>query len=97
MVVSGEEPLEQLSNKKKYIWFSGLTWFSKIDSFMLNISSLHFGKKTRGKTSSKLDIYVLDKQFLKDKEGTRRKLYQHKVLLFLLDCRNIPPPFTLKG
>ena len=45
---------------------------------MLNISSLHFGKKTRGKTSSKLDIYDLDKhgsigEFLKDKEVTRRK------------------------
>ena len=49
-----------------------------IDSFKLNISSLHFGKKARGKTSSKLDIYDLEKhgsigEFLKDKEVTRRK------------------------
>ena len=76
--ISGEEPPEQLSEDKKSIQFSGMTWFPKIDSFLLNISSLHFGKKKRGKTSSKLDIYDLEKhgsigEFLKDKELTRRQ------------------------
>ena len=76
--ISGEDPPEQLSDDKKSIQFSGMTWFPKIDSFMLNISNLHFGKKVRGKTSSKIEAYDLAKhgsigEFLKDKEITRRK------------------------
>ena len=49
-----------------------------IDSFKLNISNLHFGKKVRGKFGKDTDIY--DKKvhgsienFLKDKVLTRRK------------------------
>ena len=76
--MSGEDPPEELTEDKKSIQFSGMTWFPKLDSFKLNIASLHFGKKVRGKTSSKLDIYDIKKhgsigEFIKDKEITRRK------------------------
>ena len=55
--MSGEDPPAQLTDDDVSVQFSGITWFSKIDSFRLNISSLHFGKKVRGKTSSKLEVF----------------------------------------
>ena len=55
--ISGEDPPEQMSDDSASVGFSGLTWFPKIDCFKLNISSLHFGKKKRGKHSSNLDFY----------------------------------------
>ena len=70
--ISGEDPPDEISEDTKSIQFSGMTWFPRIDSFKLNIASLHFGKKVRGKTSSKLDIYDIEKhgsigEFLKNK------------------------------
>ena len=76
--ISGEDPPDQMSDDGASIIFSGLTWFPKIDCFKLNISSLHFGKKKRGKYSSDLDFYDPSKyssmeEFLKGKVVTRRK------------------------
>ena len=76
--ISGEKPPEQLTDDGVSVGFSGLTWFPEIDSFKLNISSLHFGKKKRGKHSANLEIYDPTKhssigKFLEDKIVTRRK------------------------
>ena len=75
--ISGEDPPEQLTDDGVSVGFSGLTWFPAIDSFKLNISNLHFGKKKRGKLSSELDIYDPNvhrsvEEFVKDKVITRR-------------------------
>ena len=53
-------------------------WFPVLDSYKLNISSLHFGKKSCGKHSSDLDVYDVRlhgsiDEFLVDKILTRRK------------------------
>ena len=55
--ISGKNPPAEMSDDGYSINFSGLTWFPVLDSYKLNISSLHFGKKSRGKHSSDLDIY----------------------------------------
>ena len=36
------------------VGFAGLTWFPKLDFFKLNIQSLHFAKKKRGRFSADL-------------------------------------------
>ena len=76
--ISGKNPPEEMSDDRCSITFSGLTWFPALDSYRLNISSLHFGKKSRGK--HKLDLDVFDEElhgaiddFLMDKVLTRRK------------------------
>ena len=85
--ISGEKPPDQLSDDGVSIGFSGLTWYPEIDSFKLNISSLHFGKKKRGRHSLELDIYDPVKHssvesFLKDKVVTRRKCTSVVARLF---------------
>ena len=55
--VSRENPPEELTDDGVSIGFSGISWFPVIDSFSLNISSLHFGKKKRGKISTDLDVF----------------------------------------
>ena len=47
--VSGEEPLDNLSEDGLSVGFAGMTWLPKPDFFKLNIQSLHFAKKKRGK------------------------------------------------
>ena len=74
--ISGSPPPEQLTDDGQSITFSGITWFPVIDSFRINIQSLHFGKKKRGRFSADLDIYDENKHgsienFLKDKVVTR--------------------------
>ena len=48
-VESGKDPPEVTSYDGKTVGFAGLTWFPKADFYKLNIQSLHFGKKKRGK------------------------------------------------
>ena len=47
--ISGEEPLADLSDDGISVGFAGMTWLPKPDFFKLNIQSLHFAKKKRGK------------------------------------------------
>ena len=47
--VANENPPEQLTEDGISVGFAGMTWFPKPDFFKLNIQSLHFGKKRRGK------------------------------------------------
>ena len=76
--ISGKNPPAEMSDDRCSINFSGLTWFPALDSYRLNISSLHFGKKSRGKHRSDLDVYDEElhgsiDDFLMDKVLTRRK------------------------
>ena len=47
-VVSGETPPADISEDGVSVGFAGMVWFPSIDSFMLGIQALHFGKKKRG-------------------------------------------------
>ena len=48
-VESGKDPPEVATEDGVSAGFAGLTWFPKADFYKLNIQSLHFGKKKRGK------------------------------------------------
>ena len=85
--ISGEKPPKEMSDDEVSIGFSGLTWFPEIDSFQLNISSLHFGKKKRGKHSPTLEYFDNSKfgsveEFVKGKTVTRRKCTSVVARLF---------------
>ena len=85
--ISGEKPPKEISDDGVSIGFSGLTWFPEMDIFQLNISSLHFGKKKRGKHSPSLEYFDSSKfrsveEFLKDKTVTRRKCTSVVARLF---------------
>ena len=47
--ISGEPPPSDLSDDGNSIGFAGMSWYPEIDVFSLNIDSLHFGKKKRGR------------------------------------------------
>lgn len=46
--ISGKPPPKKLSEDGRCVPFAGLLWMPGIDSYKLNISSLHFSKKKRG-------------------------------------------------
>ena len=56
-VVSGSPPPEKLSEDGVSDPFAGLTWVPKIDCYKLNISSLHFSKKKRGRFPDGLQTF----------------------------------------
>ena len=56
-VQSGTDPPEEASEDGVSCGFAGLTWFPRGDFFKLNIQSLHFSKKKRGKFPSNLSKF----------------------------------------
>ena len=56
-VIAGIAPPPEASEDGICVGFAGLTWFPKGDFFKLNIQSLHFSKKKRGKFPSDLVKY----------------------------------------
>ena len=48
-VVAGKAPPLEASEDGISVGFAGLTWFPSSDFFKLNIQSLHFSKRKRGK------------------------------------------------
>ena len=52
--VSGADPPEEITEDKASVGFAGMTWFPRGDFFKLNIQSLHFSKKKRGRFPSNL-------------------------------------------
>ena len=53
-VIAGKAPPPDVSEDGVSVGFAGLTWFPLVDFFKLNIQSLHFAKKKRGKFPSDL-------------------------------------------
>ena len=54
--VSGEVPSDKVSKDAASLDVGGLKWFSVLDSMETKIPRLHFGSKTRGRLSSKVDL-----------------------------------------
>ena len=46
---SGLNPPEELSDNGVSVSFAGMVWFPHLDVYKLNIDTLHFGKKRRGR------------------------------------------------
>ena len=55
--VSGEDPPENVTDDGVSVSFGGKTWFPKGDFYKLNIQSLHFAKKRRGRLPPDLVKY----------------------------------------
>ena len=52
--MSGQDPPEEISDDGSSVSFAGMTWYPRADVYKLNIDSLHFGKKRRGRYPSEL-------------------------------------------
>ena len=55
--VSGHDPPEEISDDGYSVAFAGMIWYPRADVYKLNIDSLHFGKKSRGKYPTDLVKY----------------------------------------
>ena len=56
--VSGEVPSEKVSKDGASQDIGGMKWFPPLDSMETKIPPLHFGSKTRGRLSSKVEIFA---------------------------------------
>ena len=95
--LSGEDPPKQLTDDGKSINVAGMSWFPKIDGFMLNIAKLHFGKKKRGKYSSNVKVFDDSQESLEDfvpQELSRRQCTS--VVARIYDLTGKLAPVTLK-
>ena len=66
---SGFDPPEHLSKDEKSVTVAGMNWFSKNDLISLNITSLNFSKKHRGKKTENLNNVIPEKFTRKDCAG----------------------------
>ena len=55
--LSDEDPPEQLTEDGASVSIPYMTWYPKIDAYKLNISPLHFGKKSKGRYSPDLSLF----------------------------------------
>ena len=55
--VTGDAPSDKVSKDSASLDIGGLKWFSVLDSMETKIPPLHFGRKNRGRLSSKVEIF----------------------------------------
>ena len=97
-VESGKDPPEAVTDDGVSVGFAGLTWFPKAGFFKLNIQSLHFGKKKRGKFQSDLVRFDQTKGLSFD-EFTPKKITRTNctsVTARIFDITGKLSPLTLK-
>ena len=96
--LSNESPPEQLTDDGASVSIPYLTWYPKIDCYKLNISSLHFGKKSRGRFNPNLSVFDPQRQsmdeFLAENTVTRRKITS--VVARIPDILGRLAPLTLR-
>ena len=56
-VVSGENPSDKTSKDGVSVDVGGMRWFPQLDTLEVKIPPLHFGKKSRGRLGSKVEIF----------------------------------------
>ena len=97
-IESGKDPPEAASDDGVSAGFAGLTWFPKGDFYKLNIQSLHFGKKKRGKFPP--DLVKFDQTTgISVDEFTPTKITRTNctsVTARIFDITGLLAPFTLK-
>lgn len=94
---SGKDPPDNLTEDGVSVGFAGKTWFPKGDFFKLNIQSLHFAKKKRGKFPA--DLVKFDKSRLTVEEYTPTKITRTNctsVCARIYDTEGLLTPLTLK-
>ena len=95
---SGIDPPAEMSDDGTSVGFAGMTWFPKGDFYKLNIQSLHFSKKKRGKFPSNLVKYE-DTEGLSIDEYTPEKITRTNctsVTARIYDIQGLLAPLTLK-
>ena len=55
--MTGEVPTEKVSKDGASVEVGGMKWFTVLDTLEVKIPPLHFGKKNRGRLSSKVQIF----------------------------------------
>ena len=95
---SGQDPPADISEDGVSIGFAGMTWFPKGDFYKLNIQSLHFSKKKRGKFPSDLvkfeDTKDVSVEQFTPKDITRTNCTS--VTARIYDTQGLLAPLTLK-
>ena len=95
---SGIDPPADISEDGVSVGFAGMTWFPKGDFYKLNIQSLHFSKKKRGKFPSDLVKFENTKgvsvEEFTPKEITRTNCTS--VTARIYDIQGLLAPLTLK-
>ena len=95
---SGSDPPEELSDDGVSVGLAGMTWFPKMDVYKLNIQSLHFSRKKRGKYPS--DLVKFEDSFgMTIDDYTPKKLTRTNctsVLARMYDPQGLLAPLTLK-
>ena len=61
ITLTGDNPMENLSDDGKSLIVAGLKWFPKSDLISLNIGELNFAKRQRGKKPSSKNNSIPDK------------------------------------
>ena len=97
--VAGEEPPEQLTENGVSVGIPYMTWLPEIDCYKLNISSLHFGRKRRGRFSPELEVFdpkvhKTVEKFLQNKSISRRNCTS--VVARIPDILGRIAPLTLR-
>ena len=95
---SGVDPPSEMSDDGKSVGFAGMTWFPKGDFYKLNIQSLHFSKKKRGKFPANLVKYE-DTSGISIDEFTPDKITRTNctsVTARIYDIQGLLAPLTLK-
>ena len=95
---SGVDPPTEMSDDGTSVGFAGMTWFPKGDFYKLNIQSLHFSKKKRGKFPSNLVKYE-DTKGISIDEYTPEKITRTNctsVTARIYDIQGLLAPLTLK-
>ena len=95
---SGVDPPAEMSDDGTSVGFAGMTWFPKGDFYKLNIQSLHFSEKKRGKFPSNLVKYE-DTEGLSIDEYTPEKITRTNctsVTARIYDIQGLLAPLTLK-
>ena len=98
-VVAGEEPPPEASEDGISVGFAGLTWFPfRGDFFKLNIQSLHFSKKKRGRFPT--DLIKFDQtDNISIEQYTPQKITRTNctsVTARIFDTQGLLTPLTLK-
>ena len=65
---SGKKPSEISSADGASIGIGGMLFFPGIDSVMVKINLLHFGRKSRGKLDEKTEFFLSTGDFIEDKK-----------------------------
>ena len=95
---SNKDPPAEMSDDGSSVAFAGMTWFPKGDFYKLNIQSLHFQKKKRGKFPLDMKTYedIEDQSIDQFTPNTLNRTHCTSVVARIFDIQGLLVPLTLK-